>query len=67
MKTAEFKVDELRQIITIAKQMGFFSIWMMVFKDDSEVTNALINSFPGTVRECFDKNGDAIRRKGGLI
>lgn len=25
------------------------------------------SSFPGTVRECFDKNGDAIRRKGRLI
>lgn len=67
MKTSEFKADELRQILTIAKQMGFFSIWMMVFKDDSEVKTALINSFPGTARECFDQNGDAIKRKDGLI
>lgn len=67
MKMSEFKADELRQIITLAKQMGFFSIWMLVFEDDSEVKNALINAFPGTARECFDTDGCAKRRVGGLI
>lgn len=61
MKASEFKEDELRQIITLAKQMGFFSIWMLVFFDDSEVKNALINAFPGTSKTCFDENGDAVK------
>lgn len=67
IKESEFREDELCQIITLAKQMGFFSIWMMVFREDSEVKNALIHAFPGTSEECFDQTGCAKRRAGGVI
>ncbi|MBO5352785.1 MAG: hypothetical protein J6A77_05755 [Lachnospiraceae bacterium] len=59
MKDSEFKEDELKQIITMATQTGFFSIWMMVFQDDSEVKRELIKAFPGTAEKCFDTNGCA--------
>ena len=67
MKDSEFKEDELKQIVTMATQTGFFSIWMMVFKDDSEVKCELIKAFPGTAAECFDTNGCAKPRSGGMI
>lgn len=63
MKDSEFKADELKQIITLAKQTGFFSIWMMVFHEDIEVKCELINTFPGTALDCFDSDGDAQLRK----
>ncbi len=46
-----------RQIVRTAKESGFFSIWMTVFSEESELMNALIQAFPGTRRECFDSDG----------
>ena len=67
MKDSEFKEDELKQIITLAKQTGFFSIWMMIFQEDTEVKCELIKAFPGTAKNCFDLNGCAKERCGGLV
>lgn len=53
IKGSEFEVDMLKQIVTCARQTGFFSIWMMVFEGDREVKLALIQEFPGTARTCF--------------
>ena len=55
MKNSEFKEEELKQIITMAMQTGFFSIWMMVFHDDSEVKCELIKNFPGTAEKYFNR------------
>ncbi len=38
----------LGSIVTIVKLQGFWSIWMQVFKNYSEVQQALIDAFPGT-------------------
>lgn len=66
-KNTEEKRIQKWNILTLAKGYGFFSIWMMVFSDDTEIKNALIETFPGTSKECFDQNGMAIHRKGGRI
>lgn len=41
----------LRQIEMLAKASGFFSVWMNVFKDDTEVKRTLVNAFKGTREE----------------
>lgn len=67
IKDTEFREDYLDTIIISAKNTGFFSVWMSVFKGDQEIKNALIDSFPGTSRDCFDQEGNPIIRKGGKI
>jgi hypothetical protein len=42
-------------VIRTAKAYGFFSIWMTVFSDDSDMRNRLIDAFEGTRESgCFD-------------
>lgn len=44
-----------RGVIRAAKAYGFFSIWMTVFSDDSDMRNRLIDAFEGTRESgCFD-------------
>ena len=41
--------------IDLAKATGFFSVWMTVFNDDTDMRLRLINAFPGTAASgCFD-------------
>lgn len=40
-------------IIDLAKARGMFSIWMTVFKDNSEVRKLIIEAFPSTNTEVF--------------
>jgi len=44
----------IKTIIDLALGRGFFSIWFTVFKNHSEVREALIQSFDGTTTSCFD-------------
>lgn len=67
IRNSEYRNEGLDTIIELAKGSGFFSIWMMVFEDDKEIKNALIASFPGTARECFDEDGNAVKRENGEI
>lgn len=34
--------------VETALGMGFFSVWMVVFKDDNDMRQRLIEAFPGT-------------------
>lgn len=46
------------QIIRTAKNAGFFSVWMEVFKEEPEMKNALLEAFPGTETRFFDLDGN---------
>jgi hypothetical protein len=52
----------LQLVLEAAKFCGFFSVWMTVFSEFSEVKQALVEEFPGTAQACFDHAGNAIRR-----
>lgn len=67
IKDTEFREEYLDTILIIAKDTGFFSIWMMVFSEDKEVKNALIDVFPGTSRDCFDEDGNPVIRTCGEV
>ncbi len=66
-ETESEKENQKWNILNMAKGYGFFSVWMMIFEEDAEIKNALIDVFPGTSKECFDQNGSPIRREKGII
>lgn len=43
------------QIVQNARGQGFFSVWMTVFSDETEMLRALIDAFPGTNPVYFDE------------
>ncbi|MEG6507093.1 HNH endonuclease [Nitratidesulfovibrio sp. 1201_IL3209] len=55
------------QIVDTALANGFWSVWMTVFKDDSNMLSRFLQAFPGTCQKCFDaENGyNAVARQGG--
>ncbi len=71
----EFKIDLTmddsaamrRGIIRAAKGYGYWSIWMTVFQDDSDILNRLVKAFPGTAGDCFDGAGKPVARPLGQI
>lgn len=65
---ATFDTEERRaEIAEMATQRGFWSVWMTVFQDDTDMRRRLIEAFPGTCTHCFDANMQPIQRPGGQI
>lgn len=64
---SQYEAEQLRNISYTAEQTGFFSVWMMVFKDEPKVKRVLLDTFAGTSKECFDENGAALRRKDSIL
>lgn len=59
---------EQREGITeLAQALGFWSIWMTVFKDEPDMLQRLLNAFPGTCKSCFDASNayTPVARYGG--
>lgn len=55
-------LPEMReQITTTATGHAYWSIWMTVFQDDSDMLRRFIDAFPGTDRECFDEKMTILR------
>jgi len=60
--------DSMRdQIIDTATSTGFWSVWMTVFQDYTDMRRRFIEAFQGTSEECFDHNTHPIQRAGGKI
>jgi uncharacterized protein (TIGR02646 family) len=55
------------QIVDTAKESGFWSVWMTVFKDEPDMLQRFIAEFPGTCRNCFDVEGKPMSRLGGNL
>ncbi|MGL4500209.1 MAG: DUF3134 family protein [Planktothrix sp.] len=47
-------------VIRLAKALGFWSVWMTVFREDPEMLKQLIEAFPGTRKDCFDDLGQPL-------
>jgi hypothetical protein len=54
-------------VLEVAKNNGFFSVWMTVFTDYPDIRKELIKLFPGTALSCFDSNGNPIDRPTPII
>ena len=55
------------EIVEMACERGFWSVWMAVFADDINVRHLLIQEFKGTSQACFDINTQPIHRTGGQL
>lgn len=57
------------QIVLTATGHAYWSIWMTVFKDDPDMLRRFIEAFPGTCRDCFDKQNGYVpaARPGGQL
>lgn len=65
---AEYDTSDRRdEIVEMALQRGFWSVWMAVFQDDVDMRRRLITAFPGTANDCFDQNTQPLPRSGGQI
>ncbi len=63
----QYDTPSQRQLIVRFAEDGIFSIWMEVFKDDTDMCNRLIRAFPGTALDCFDAMGRPMPRPGGQL
>lgn len=56
------RITSMKKIIAdLALGWGYFSIWQTVYADDAEMRWLLIDAFPGTSKDCFDKTtGDPL-------
>jgi len=60
--------DDFRTVIAeLAKAEGFFSVWMSVFQDDSDMRRRFCEGLKGTAKNCFNENWDCVSRPGGQI
>jgi hypothetical protein len=66
-KGSPYELDFLQGICSEATALGFFSVWLHVFKEEDKICLALIDAFTGTAQECFDGSGQPIPRIGGKI
>lgn len=55
------------QILDTATSTGFWSVWMTVFQDYSDMRQCLINAFQGTSTDCFDGQTQVLPRPNGQL
>jgi hypothetical protein len=54
-------------VVALARESGFWSVWMTVFADDREMRARFLQAFEGTATCCFDAETRPVRRPGGLV
>ncbi|ARU90300.1 HNH endonuclease [Pseudomonas sp. M30-35] len=60
-------LDFREVVVDLAKQSGFFSIWIAAFHDDPDMRRRLVEAFVGTARDCFEADWGLKVRVGGHI
>ncbi len=60
--------DDFRELI-VYTMIGhaYWSIWMAVFQDDSDMLQRFIKALAGTAKDCFNEGGMFLQRSGGLV
>ncbi|NNB55722.1 HNH endonuclease [Pseudomonas fragi] len=60
--------DDYREaLVNLAKESGFFSIWIAAFHDDADMRRRLVEAHIGTARDCFENDWTLKTRVGGHI
>ena len=54
-------------LVRLAKESGFFSIWISAFHDDPDMRRRLVEAHVGTARDCFESDWTLKPRIGGHI
>lgn len=60
-------IDFREALVDLAKESGFFSIWMAAFHDDPDMRRRLVEAYVGTARDCFDADWSLKTRVGGHV
>lgn len=60
-------VDFREVLVDLAKESGFFSIWMAAFHDDPDMRRRLVETHVGTASECFELDWSLKSRLNGRI
>jgi hypothetical protein len=68
VKLQQNDTNDIRELIVqVALPRGLFSIWMKVFENDSNMCFRFVSAFKGTSPNCFNSQGQAIKRVMGKI
>jgi len=59
--------DFRETLVELAKQSGFFGIWMAAFYDDCDMRRRFVEAFIGTANDCFEADWSLKARAGGHI
>ena len=60
--------DDFReQIVDTMTGHAYWSIWMTVFRDDSDMLKRFIKALAGTAEDCFDHSGIPLPRLEGQV
>ena len=60
--------DDFReQIVDTMTGHAYWSIWMTVFQDDSDMLQRFIKALAGTAEDCFNEDGMPLQRSGSLV
>lgn len=67
-KLTRNNTNDFRDLLVIlAKESGFFSIWIAAFHDDPDMRRRLVEAYVGTARDCFENDWTLKARAGGHI
>jgi hypothetical protein len=67
-KLARNNNTDFREVIVVlAKESGFFSIWIAAFYDDPDMRRRLVEAYVGTAIDCFEDDWSLKSRLGGHI
>lgn len=67
MLTRNNNADFRDALVNLAKEAGFFSIWIAAFHDDTDMRRRLVEAHVGTARDCFEFDWSLKTRVGGHI
>lgn len=59
--------DVRNMLVNLAKESGFFSIWITAFHDDPDMRRRLVEAHVGTAKDCFEDDWSFKSRLGGHI
>jgi uncharacterized protein (TIGR02646 family) len=59
--------DFREQIVETALGRGYFSIWMSVFVNNTDMLDRFVKAFVGTARDCYDSNCNLTPRATGRL
>ncbi len=67
-KLANNNTADFREVlVNLAKESGFFSIWIAAFHDDPDMRRRLVDAHVGTAKDCFAEDWSLKSRLGGHI
>lgn len=65
--TRNDNIDFREMVVHLARESGFFSIWIAAFHNDPDMRRRLVEAHIGTAKDCFQADWSLTSRPGGHI